>query len=79
MYAQIINDLEGKTLVAASTAVTGAEKMTGVKAAAHVGQLIAQKAKAKGIKQVVFDRSSRPYMGQIKALAEKAREEGLQF
>jgi len=79
IYAQIIDDLAGKTLAAASTLEKGAEKATGIKAASKVGQLIAEKAKKKGVQKVVFDRAGKPYIGQIRALADKAREHGLEF
>ena len=83
MYAQIIDDTEGKTLVAASTVekdVKGAiEKTNNVDAAAYLGTTIAKRAIEKGIKEVVFDRGGFIYQGKIKALAEAAREAGLEF
>ena len=83
MYAQIIDDLQGKTLVAASTVeknVLGDSKGTGnLTAAKLVGKSIAERAKAKGIASVVFDRGGYIYHGRIKALAEAARESGLKF
>jgi large subunit ribosomal protein L18 len=83
IYAQVINDFDGKTLVAAaSTAadVRGDLKNGGnLEAAKRVGKAIAQKAKAAGITQVAFDRGGRMYHGRIKALAEAAREGGLKF
>jgi large subunit ribosomal protein L18 len=78
IYAQIIDDVNGKTLVAASSAKL-AEKVTKVETAALVGKMIAEKALSAGIKQVVFDRSGYLYHGRIKSLAEGAREGGLIF
>ncbi len=81
MYAQIIDDLAGKTLVAASTQDDGLKlKATGNKdAAGAVGTLIAQRAKEKGIKAVVFDRGGFKYHGRVKALGDAARKAGLDF
>ena len=84
IYAQVIDDLAGKTLVAvASTSaeVRGAELKNGgnVAAAKAVGKAIAQRAKAAGITKVAFDRGGRQYHGRVKALADAAREGGLQF
>ncbi len=79
IYAQVIDDLDGKTLVAASTRDKGVQKQAGVKAATSVGEILAKKAITKGISQVVFDRGGRPYHGQVKALAEGARQAGLKF
>ena len=83
MYAQIIDDTVGKTLVAASTTEEAAkkelEKTNNVDAAAYVGKLIAERAVEKGIKEVVFDRGGFIYQGKIKALADAAREAGLNF
>lgn len=78
MYAQIIDDTEGKTLVAASTLEV---KVDGTKtdAAKAVGEAVAKKALEKGIDKVVFDRGGNLYHGRIKALAEGAREAGLDF
>jgi large subunit ribosomal protein L18 len=80
MYVQVIDDLHGKTLVSASTA-EGEGKKTGgnVAAAKEVGKAIAERAKAKGITKVVFDRGGYIYHGRVKALADAAREGGLQF
>jgi large subunit ribosomal protein L18 len=83
IYAQIIDDGEGMTLAAASTldkdvkakARTGADR----EAAAEVGKLIAERAKAKGVESVVFDRGGYLFHGRIKALADAAREAGLNF
>jgi len=83
IYAQVIDDTTGKTLVAASTldpAVKGKLKSYGNKdAAKEVGKLVAQKAVDAGIKQVVFDRGGYLYHGRVKELAEAAREAGLEF
>jgi large subunit ribosomal protein L18 len=83
IYAQIINDFEGRTLAAASSndkELKGKIKTGGnVEAAKTVGVLIAKRAIDKGIKQIVFDRGGYPYHGRVKALADAAREGGLQF
>ncbi len=83
IYAQIIEDSTGKTLVAASTVskdVAEGQKYTGnVEAAKAVGAAIAKKALEQNIKQVVFDRNGFLYHGRIKALADAAREAGLSF
>jgi len=83
IYAQIIDDSTGNTLVAASTldnTLKGKLEFGGnVEAGTAVGKLIAEKALAKNIKQVVFDRGGYIYHGRIKALAEAAREGGLEF
>ncbi len=79
IYAQLINDLEGKTLVSASTREKSFEKSTGIKAASVIGQAIAKRAVDKGIKKAVFDRGARPYVGQVKALGDGARQGGLEF
>lgn len=83
IYAQIIDDTKGVTLAAASTLdkeIKGSEGHKGnVEAAKKVGQLVAKKASAAGIKKVVFDRSGYRYHGSIKALAEGSREGGLEF
>lgn len=83
IYAQVINDDLGVTLVAASTLspeLKGKLKNGGnVEAARAVGRLIAEKALAKGISKVVFDRGGYKYHGRVKALAEAAREAGLEF
>jgi len=83
IYAQVIDDAQGRTLAAASTIdkelaeelKTGADK----EAAGRVGKLIAARATAAGVKQVVFDRGGYRYHGRVKALAEAARESGLKF
>ena len=83
MYAQIIDDTVGKTLVSASTlqkeVKAELEKTNNVEAAAYLGKVIAEKAKAKGITDVVFDRGGFIYQGKIKALADADREAGLEF
>ncbi len=83
IYVQIVEDVTGKTLVAASTVAKGVDdtvKYTGnVEAAKVVGKQIAEKALAKDIKQVVFDRNGFLYHGRVKALADAAREAGLTF
>ena len=83
IYAQIIEDVSGKTLVTASTVAKGAAdsvKNSGnVEAAKLVGKQIAEKALAQDIKQVVFDRNGFLYHGRVKALADAAREAGLTF
>lgn len=77
---QLIDDAAGRTLAAASTIEKGVVKKGGNIAAAKViGKLIAERALAKGIKQVVFDRGCSLYHGRIKALADAAREGGLEF
>lgn len=83
IYAQVIDDSAGRTLAAASTLdkdlktslKTGADK----DAASAVGKLIAERSKAAGVSEVVFDRGSYLYHGRVKALAEAAREGGLEF
>lgn len=78
IYAQIIDDLEGKTLVSASS--LGSKKYGGnVAAAKQVGKDLVEKARAKGIKSVVFDRGRARYHGRVKALSEAVREGGLVF
>ncbi len=83
MYAQIIDDTVGNTLVAASTLEKDVkaelEKTNNVDAAAYLGKVIAKKALDKGINTVVFDRGGFIYQGKVKALAEAAREAGLEF
>ena len=77
--AQIIDDTKGVTLVSSSSMALKLENGSNVDAAAKVGQDIATKALAKKIKKVVFDRSGYIYHGRVKALAEAAREAGLEF
>ncbi len=81
IYVQIIDDLSGKTLVAASTAEGKKAERSGgnVAAAKSLGKTIAERAQAKGVSKVVFDRGGYIYHGRVKALAEAAREAGLQF
>ena len=80
IYAQIIDDVNGVTLVAANTLEKDFEGATGnVEAAKKVGAVLAERAKAKGIEQVVFDRGGYIFHGRVAALAEGAREGGLQF
>jgi large subunit ribosomal protein L18 len=83
IYAQVIDDDLGNTLAAASTVDPELrEQLDGLnksQQAARVGQLVAQRALARGLKQVVFDRGGYPYHGRIKALADGAREGGLDF
>ena len=81
IYAQLIDDKAGRTVVAASSI----EKTAGVKSGGNVagakaiGKLIAERAQAKGVKKVVFDRGGYLYHGRVKALADAAREAGLEF
>ena len=83
MYAQVIDDVKGVTLVAASTVEKDVkaqlEKTNDVAAASYLGKLIGERAKAAGIDSVVFDRGGFVYQGKIAALAEAAREAGLEF
>ena len=83
MYAQIIDDTVGRTLAAASTLEKDVkaelEKTNNVDAAAYLGKVIAKKALDKGLTTVVFDRGGFIYQGKIKALADAAREAGLEF
>ncbi len=80
IYAQIIDDVKGVTLAAASSTEKGFEGFGGnVEAAKKVGLMIAEKAKAAGITDVVFDRGGYVYHGRVAALAEGAREGGLNF
>jgi large subunit ribosomal protein L18 len=84
IYAQLVDDMQGKTLAAASTnegKKKGEKKIASgnLAAAKTVGKAIAERAKAKGISKVVFDRGGYLYHGRVKALADAAREAGLQF
>jgi large subunit ribosomal protein L18 len=82
IYTQLIDDLNGVTIASASSfGKKSADKKYGgnVSAAAEVGKLIAERAKEKGIKKVVFDRGGYLYHGRVKALADAAREAGLDF
>ncbi len=78
IYAQLIDDKEGKTLVSASSRALNATGSK-VEISAEVGKAIAEKAKAAGIENIVFDRNGFVYHGRVKALAEGAREGGLKF
>jgi large subunit ribosomal protein L18 len=79
VYAQVVDDQKGETLVAASTLEAKSKTGGNVAAAREIGKAIAEKAVAKGIKQVVFDRGGYLYHGRVKALADAAREAGLEF
>ncbi|HHW68440.1 MAG: large subunit ribosomal protein [Epulopiscium sp.] len=83
IYAQIIDDVKGTTLVAASTLekdiAKQLEKTNNVQAAKLVGEIVARRALDKGVTEVVFDRGGYIYHGKVKALADAAREAGLQF
>lgn len=83
IYAQVIDDSQGRTLVAASTldhALAGQlNGLSKTERARRVGALVAERALSKGIKQVVFDRGGYKYHGRVRALAEAAREAGLEF
>jgi len=79
IYAQVIDDARGVTLAHASTLEDTSLKGSDKDAAARVGALIAQRAKDKGVTEVVFDRGSYIYHGRVKALADAAREAGLNF
>ncbi len=79
IYAQIIDDAQGKTIVSASSKEKGFSKASGIKAATMVGENLGKKAVQKGVSAVVFDRGGRPYHGRVKALADGARQAGLKF
>jgi large subunit ribosomal protein L18 len=81
IYAQVIDDTKGVTLVAASSTEKAAEKKTGgnLAAAKEIGKRVAERAKENGINKVVFDRGGYIYHGRVKALADAAREAGLEF
>ena len=80
IYAQIIDDVNGVTLVSANTLEKDFEGATGnIEAAKKVGAVLAERAKAKGIEEVVFDRGGYIFHGRVAALAEGAREAGLKF
>lgn len=81
IYVQIIDDLNGRTLLAASSRSKDfeQEKMTKIQQAQKVGKLIAQKAKDAGVENVIFDRNGYLYHGRVKNLADSARKEGLKF
>ena len=77
IYAQVINDLEGKTLASASS--LGLEAMPKIQQAEKVGELVAKKALEAGVTSVVFDRNGYLYHGRVKSLADAARKGGLNF
>ncbi|MCH3923582.1 MAG: 50S ribosomal protein L18 [Bacteroidales bacterium] len=80
IYAQLVDDVEGKTLIAASSKEKAFDKKgTKTDEAVSVGKLIAERAKASGIETVVFDRNGYLYHGRVKSLADSARENGLKF
>jgi large subunit ribosomal protein L18 len=83
IYVQVIDDVEQHTLVAASTVEpefrTKFENSANCDASSQIGKLIAERSLAKGIRSVVFDRGGKLYHGRVKALAEAAREAGLEF
>jgi large subunit ribosomal protein L18 len=81
VYAQVIDDMDGRTLVAASTKETGAgaSANANIEAAKSVGRRLAERARAAGIESVVFDRAGYRYHGQVAALADAARESGLRL
>lgn len=81
IYAQVVDDRAGRTLAAASSVEKNSPIAAGgsVAGAKQVGKLVAERAVEKGIKKVVFDRGGRLYHGRVKALAEAAREAGLEF
>jgi large subunit ribosomal protein L18 len=79
IYAQVIDDQQGITLVSASTLQAKSKTGGNVAAAKEIGKAIAEQAVAKGIKRVVFDRGGFLYHGRVKALADAAREAGLEF
>ncbi|MDZ5713711.1 50S ribosomal protein L18 [Jeotgalibacillus haloalkalitolerans] len=79
IYVQLIDDANGVTLAAASTKELGLENGGNVEAAQKVGEAIAKRATEKGMKSVVFDRGGYLYHGRVKALADAARENGLEF
>jgi large subunit ribosomal protein L18 len=81
IYAQVIDDTKGVTLVSASSTEPGLRGRSGgnIEAAKEIGKLIAERAKEKGINRVVFDRGGYIYHGRVRNLAEAAREAGLEF
>lgn len=78
IYGQIIDDIKGVTVAAASSFELGKEK-NNVEVSKEVGKKLAEKAKAAGVESVIFDRNGYPYHGKVKAFAEGAREGGLKF
>ena len=79
IYAQVIDDSQGATIASASTVAAKLKTGGNIAAAKEVGKLVAERAKEKGIKKVVFERGGYLYHGRIKALADAAREAGLEF
>ncbi len=81
IYAQVIDDLAGRTMVSASSHAIdpGDKKMTKAEMAREVGKLVAERAKEAGVAEIVFDRNGYLYHGRVKSLAEGAREGGLKF
>ena len=81
IYAQLINDVTGSTIAAASSteAAAGNDKQTKINQAEAVGKLIAERAKSAGVTEVIFDRGGYLYHGRVKSLAESARNGGLKF
>jgi large subunit ribosomal protein L18 len=79
IYAQVIDDTKGHTVVAAGSSEKDTKNGGNVAGAKEIGKLVAERAKDKGIKAVVFDRGGYQYHGRVKALAEAAREAGLEF
>ena len=81
IYAQVIDDTSGQTLAAASSLEASLRRTDGTKTddAKRVGKLVAERAKAAGVEQVVFDRAGFKYHGRVRSLAEAAREAGLDF
>ena len=81
IYAQVIDDTAGQTLAAASSLESGVRSTTGTKSdqAKQVGRLLAERARAAGVERVVFDRAGFRYHGRVRALADAAREGGLDF
>jgi len=79
IYAQVIDDQTGQTVASASTLALKVKTGGNITAAKEVGKAVAEKAQAKGVKKVVFDRGGYLYHGRVKALADAAREAGLEF
>src|ERR1700733_6545430 len=79
IYAQVIDDVKGHTLVAASSAEENGKSGGNIAGAKAIGTLVADRAKDKGVKAVVFDRGGYHYHGRVKALADAARQAGLEF
>ena len=79
IYAQVIDDTQGLTLASASTVTTKVKAGGNIEAAREIGKAVAERAKEKGVTKVVFDRGGYLYHGRIKALADAAREAGLDF